>query len=162
MSHMKKALFLLAVAALVMGCARLKGATVRQPEVPETAAELQDINLNMLNAMMGNLDAEIAAVKQVPVGTHPLYEELRATDLAGMEARKELMLLLAEHCRFSKAKLLEAEKYPERKEQILGEWMEHRRRMAVVLDAADKKVDELERKRVRLEFDLIQAALEKD
>ncbi len=162
MSHLKRAFLFIPLAALVAGCAQWKGATIRQPEIPETTAELQDINLNTLNAMMENLNAEIAAVKQVPAGTHPLYEELRATDLAGMEARKELMVILAEHCRFSKEKLIEAEKHPERKAQILAEWQEHRRRMAMVLDAADKKVDDLERKRIRLEFDLVEATLEKD
>jgi hypothetical protein len=78
-----------------------------------------------------------------------------------MEARKELMVILVEHCRFSKEKLLEAEKHPDRKEQILKEWMQHRERMAVLLDGADKKVNGLERKRIRLEFDLIQRTLEK-
>ena len=162
MIHAKRALVFLLLATLVVGCARIKSSTKMKSDIPESTVELQDINLNTLQAMIANLDAEIAAVKQVPSTQYPLYEQLRATDLAGMEARKELMVLLAEHCRFSKEKLLEAEKYPERKQQILGEWSEHRRRMAIVLDAADKKVDELERKRVGLEFDLIEAALKKD
>ena len=161
MNHARKVVVFIAIAALAVGCARWKGGTIKGKAVPETTADLQDINLNMLHAMMENLDAEIAAVKQIPAGPYPLYEELRATDLAGMEARKELMAILVEHCRFSKQTLLEADKHPERKEQILEEWMQHRERMTVLLDAADKKVNELERKRVRLEFDLVQRTLEK-
>jgi hypothetical protein len=160
MNRAKRALVFIVLAALVIGCAQLKDSTKRKPDIPETTAELQDINLNMLHAMMENLDAEIAAVKQIPAGPHPLYEELRATDLAGMEARKEMMVILVEHCRFSKEKLLEAEEHPERKQQILKEWMQHRKRMGILLDGADKKVNGLERKRIRLEFDLIQATLE--
>jgi hypothetical protein len=161
MNHVKKVIVFFVLAVVAVGCSQLKGGTIRQAEVPETTVELQDINLNMLYAMIENLDTEIAAVKQVPAGPYPLYEQLRSTDLAGMEARKELMVILVEHCRFSKEKLLEAEKHPERKQQILQEWMQHKERMASLLDEADKKANGLQRKRIRLEFDLIQATLEK-
>jgi hypothetical protein len=160
MSHLKKALVFIVLAALVIGCAQTKSNTKRKPEIPESTAELQDINLNMLYAMIENLDIEIAAVKQVPATEYPLYEQLRATDLAGMEARKEMMVILVEHCRFSKEKLLEADKHPERKQQIFEDWNQHKERMAILLDAADKKVNGLERKRIRLEFGLIEATLE--
>ena len=62
----------------------------------------------MLHAMLANLKTEIAAVKQVPATEYPLYNKLRATDLAGMEARKEMMTILVEHCRFSRDLLLVA------------------------------------------------------
>ena len=160
MNHAKRVVVFLAIAALAVGCARLKGGTIKGRDIPETTAELQDINLNMLHAMIANLDAEIAAVKQIPATQYPLYEELRATDLAGMEARKDMMVILVEHCRFSKELLLEADKHPERKKQIFEEWEQHTERMRTLLDAADKKVNGLERKRIRLEFGLIQATLE--
>lgn len=161
MNHAKKVVVFIAIAALALGCARLKGGTTLKGQtVPETTAQLQDINLNTVHAMIENLDAEIAAVKQIPATQYPLYEQLRATDLAGMEARKEMLVILVEHCRFSKEKLLEADKHPERKKQIFEEWMQHKERMATLLDAADKKVNGLERKRIRLEFALIEATLE--
>ena len=160
MNHAKRVFLFIAIAALAVGCAQSKGMIKRKPDIPKSTVELQDINLSTLYAMIENLDAEIAAVKQVPPTEYPLYEQLRATDLAGMEARKELLVILVEHCRFSKQELLEADKHPERKKQILEEWMQHRERMTVLLDAADKKVNELERKRVSLEFDLVQRTLE--
>jgi hypothetical protein len=160
MNHAKRALLLIALAALVTGCAQAKSTTQRKPHIPESVAELQDINLNMLHAMIENLDAEIAAVKQVPATQYPLYEQLRATDLEGMEARKEMMLILVEHCRFSKEKLLEADEHPQRKDQIFEEWHQHKERMRVLLNDADKKVNGLERERIRLEFGLIEVALE--
>ena len=160
MNHAKRALVFIAISALVLGCARLKGNTRGQVQIPQTTAELQDINLNNLNGMIENLEVQIAAIKKLPATKYPLYEQLRATDLAGMEARKELLLILAKHCRLSKQLLLEAEKHPERKQQILEKWAKHKEEMQTVLDAADKKVNGLERKRIRLEFDLIEATLE--
>jgi hypothetical protein len=160
MIHAKRALVLLLLATLVVGCARLKGTTKGRPDIPETTAELQDINLNMLHAMIANLDAEIAAVKQIPATQYPLYNKLRDTDLAGMQARKEMLVILAEHCRFSKNLLLEADKNPERKRQIFEEWERHKGEMRVLLDTADKKVNGLERERIRLEFGLVEATLE--
>ena len=160
MNHAKRALVFIVLAALVIGCAQTKATTRSKPDIPESTAQLQEINLNTLYAMMENLDAEIAAVKQVPPSQYPLYEQLRATDLAGMEARKEMMTILVEHCRFSRDKLLEADAHPERKDQIFDEWHQHKERMRTLLDAADKKVNGLERKRIRLEFGLIEATLE--
>ncbi len=160
MNHAKRALVFIAISALLIGCARLKGNTRGQVQLPQTTAELQDINLNSLYGIIENLELEIAAIKKVPGTKYPLYEQLRATDLAGMEARKELMLILVEHCQFAKKELLEADKHPERKQQILEAWAKHKERMAALLDAADKKVNALERKRIRLEFDLIEATLQ--
>ena len=71
----------------------------------------------------------------------------------------ELLSVLRDHCLFSKELLIRAKKDPSQKAQILEEWEKHKERMAVVLDEADKKVNGLERKRVRLEFDLIEATL---
>ncbi len=160
MKHANRACLLLLIAALFVGCAQTKAVTHRKPDIPQTTAELQEINLNMLHSMIENLDMEIAAVKQVPPTQYPLYEQLRATDLAGMEARKETMLILVEHCRFSKEKLLEADAHPEHKDQIFDDWHEHKQRMRVLLNAADEKVNRLERERIRLEFGLIEATLE--
>ena len=130
------------------------------PDVPESVAELQEINLNMLHAMIANLETEIAAVKTIPPTQYPLYNQLRDTDLAGMEARREMMLILVDHCRFSRDLLLEADRSPEQKERILKEWEKHTGEMRVLLNEADKKVNGLERERLRLEFGLVQAALE--
>lgn len=160
MNHAKRALVFIAISLLVIGCARLKGNTRGQVQIPKTTAELQDINLNNLYGMIENLETEIAAIKKVTATQYPLYEQLRATDLAGMEARRDMLRILAEHCKFSKKELLEAEKHPERKQQILDAWTKHKGRMAALLDAADKKVNGLERKRIRLEFALIEATLE--
>ncbi len=160
MNHAKKALIFIAISALVFGCARLKGNTRGQVQIPQTTAELQDINLNNLYGIIENLETEIAAIKKVPASRYPLYEQLRATDLAGMEARRDLLRILVEHCQFAKKELLEADKHPERKQEILEAWAKHKERMAALLDAADKKVNGLERKRIRLEFDLIEATLE--
>jgi hypothetical protein len=160
MIHAKRALVFLLLATLVVGCARMKSSTKMKSDIPESTVELQDINLNTLQAMIANLDAEIAAVKQVPATQYPLYNQLRDTDLAGMQARKEMLVILAEHCRFSKKLLLEAEEHPERKQQIVEAWEKHKEKMRVVLDEADKKVNGLERERIRLEFGLVEATLE--
>jgi hypothetical protein len=160
MIHAKRALVFLLLAILLVGCARMKGDTKRGPDIPETTVELQEINLNMLHAMIANLDAEIAAVKQVPATEYPLYNKLRDTDLAGMEARKEMMTILVEHCRFSRDLLIAADEHPEWKQQIFEKWEKHVGEMRVLLNAADKKVNGLERERLRLEFGLVEATLE--
>jgi hypothetical protein len=77
-----------------------------------------------------------------------------------MEARKEMLSILVDHCRFSRDLLLEADSHPERKQQIFEAWEKHVGEMGVLLNAADKKVNELERERLRLEFGLIEATLE--
>ncbi len=159
MNHAKRALLLLLFAALVVGCAQTKERTTMRPKVPESVAELQEINLNMLYGIIENLDMEIAAVKQVPPTEYPMYNKLRATDLAGMEARKDMMSILVSHCRFSRDLLLEADKDPEQKTRILKEWEKHKGEMNALLHAADKKVNGLERERLRLEFGLVEAAL---
>jgi hypothetical protein len=160
MIHAKRALVFLLLATLVVGCARVKGSTKTKSDIPESVVELQDINLNMLHAMIANLDTEITAVEQIPATQYPLYNQLRDTDLAGMKARREMMTILVGHCRFSKKLLLEAEKHPERQQQIVEAWEKHKEKMRVVLDEADKKVNGLERQRLRLEFGLVEAALE--
>jgi len=160
MIHAKRALVFFLLATLVVGCARVKGNTKTKPDIPESTVELQDINLDMLHAMIANLDAEIAAVKQIPATQYPLYNQLRETDLAGMQARKEMMVILVGHCKFSKELLLEAEEHPERQQQIFEAWEEHKGKMSVLLDEADKKVNALERQRLRLEFGLVEATLE--
>ena len=159
MIHAKRALVFLLLATLVAGCAQTKASNKMRPDIPESTAELQEINLNMLHAMIANLETEIAAVKQIPPTQYPLYNKLRGTDLAGMEARKEMMTILVDHCRFSRDLLLEADSQPERKKQILKKWEKHVGEMRVLLNAADKKVNGLERKRLRLEFGLVEAAL---
>jgi hypothetical protein len=98
-------------------------------------------------------------MEALPPTPYPIYEELRATDLAGLKARLEMLTILSEHCLLSKELVIRVKKDPSQKEQILEEWAQHKERMAVVLDAADKKVNGLERKRIRLEFDLIEATL---
>ena len=160
MIHEKRALVFLLLATLVVGCAQTKTSTKMRPDIPESTAELQEINLNMLHAMIANLETEIAAIKQIPATQYPLYNKLRDTDLAGMEARKEMMTILVEHCRFSRDLLLEADKHPEQKQQIFESWEKHEGEMRVLLNAADKKVNGLERKRLRLEFGLVEATLE--
>ncbi len=160
MIHAKRALVFLLLATLAVGCAQSKAGTMGRPDIPETTAELQDINLNMLQAIIANLDAEIAAVKTIPATQYPLYNQLRDTDLAGMEAKKAMMVVLVRHCRFSKELLLEADTHPERKQQIFEEWEKHKEEMRVLLNAADEKVNGLERQRLRLEFGLIEATLE--
>ena len=81
-------------------------------------------------------------------------------NLAGMEARKEMLSILVDHCQFSRDLLLEADNHPERKQQIFEAWEKHKGEMRVLLNAADKKVNELERERLRLEFGLVEATLE--
>ena len=159
MIHAKRALVFLLLATLVVGCAQTKERTKRHPDVPESVAELQQINLDMLHPMIANLEMEIAAVEQVPPTEYPLYNKLRDTDLAGMEARKDMMTILVEHCRFSRDLLLEADEKPEQKKRILKEWEKHRGEMRVLLNEADKKVNGLERERLKLEFGLVEAAL---
>ena len=53
-----------------------------------------------------------------------------------------------------------APEHPEWKEQIFEKWEKHKGEMRVLLNAADKKVNELERERLRLEFGLVEATLE--
>jgi hypothetical protein len=161
MKHSKRWHVFITIAALAVGCARVTGGPVNKARAshPTTTEELQDLNLEALRGMIENLDLEIAALKTLPPSPYPLYEELRATDLAGLEARRELLSVLRDHCLFSKELLIRAKKDPSQKAQILEEWEKHKERMAVVLDEADKKVNGLERKRVRLEFDLIEATL---
>jgi len=160
MIHAKRALVFLLLATLVVGCARTKAGNKMRPDIPESTAELQEINLNMLHAMIANLETEIAAVEQIPATQYPLYNKLRDTDLAGMKARKEMMTILVDHCRFSRDLLLEADAHPERRQQIFEKWEKHVGEMRVLLNAADKKVNGLERERLRLEFGLVQATLE--
>ncbi len=160
MIHAKRALVFLLLATLVVGCAQTKAGTKMRPDIPESTAELQEINLEMLHAMIGNLTTEIAAIKTIPATQYPLYNKLRDTDLAGMEARREMLLILVDHCRFSRDLLLEADESPERKEKIFEAWEKHKGEMRVLLNAADKKVNDLERERLRLEFGLVEATLE--
>jgi hypothetical protein len=161
MKHQTKIIFLIAIAVLAVGCARLKGGPANQARAvhPTSTEELQEMNLEALRGMMQNLKHEIAAMKALPPTPYPIYEELRATDLAGLKARLEMLTLLREHVLLSKELVIRVKKDPSQKTQVLKEWKEHRARMSVVLDAADKKVNGLERKRIRLEFDLIEATL---
>jgi hypothetical protein len=160
MIHAKRALVFLLLATLAVGCAQTRAGNKMRPDIPESTAELQEINLNMLHAMIADIETEIAAVKTIPATQYPLYNKLRDTDLAGMEARKEMMVILVEHCRFSRDLLLEADNHPERKQQIFEKWEEHKEEMRVLLNAADEKVNGLERERLRLEFGLVEATLE--
>ena len=160
MIHAKRALVFLLLATLVVGCARVKGETKMRPDIPESTAQLQEINLEMLHAMIANLETEIAAIEQIPATEYPLYNKLRDTDLAGMKARKEMMTILVDHCRFSRDLLIAADEHPEWKEQIFEKWEKHVGEMRVLLNAADKKVNGLERERLRLEFGLVEATLE--
>lgn len=161
MKHSKRWLVFVALAALAVGCARVTHNPFHKARAshPTSTEELQDLNLEALRGMIKNLDLEIAAMKGLPPSSYPLYEELRATDLAGLEARREMLAILRDHCLFSKELLIRAKKNPSQKSQILEEWEQHKERMAVVLDEADKKVNGLQRKRVRLEFALIEATL---
>jgi hypothetical protein len=160
MIHAKRALVFLLLATLVVGCAQSKAGTMRRPDIPETTAELQDINLNMLQAEIANLDTDIAAVKTSTATQYPLYNQLRDTDLAGLEAKRAMMVVLVRHFQFSKELLLEADKHPERKQQIFEEWEKHKDEMRVLLNAAYEKVNGLNRQRLRLEFGLVEATLE--
>lgn len=160
MKPVKQAVFLIAIACVAIGCASATGGTVKQASHPTSVEELQDVNLEALHGMIQNLTHEIAAMKQLPPTPYPLYEELRTTDLAGLEARRELLMILRDHCTFSKQLLAEAQKNPDQKARLLEEWAQHKERMRITLNAADKKVDDLERQRVRLEFDLVERALQ--
>ena len=161
MKHQKKIVFLIAIAALAVGCARVTGGPANQARAshPTTTEELQQMNLEALRGMTQNLQHEIAAMEALPPTPYPIYEELRATDLAGLKARLEMLTILREHCLLSKELVIRVKKDPSQKAQILEEWEQHKERMRVVLDAADKKVNGLERKRIRLEFELIEATL---
>jgi hypothetical protein len=159
MNLVKRVVVIIAMAALLVGCARTKERTKMHPDVPESVAELQEINLNTLHQIIANLEMEIAAIKQVGSTEYPLYNQLRITDLAGMEARKEMLTILVDHCRFSKDLLIAADEHPEWKQQIFEKWEKHVEEMRVLLIAADEKVNGLERERLRLEFGLVEAAL---
>jgi hypothetical protein len=160
MKHAKEAVLLIAIASLAIGCARWTGGSVKQASHPTSVEELQDVNLEALYGMIQNLTGEIAAMKELPPTPYPLYEELRATDLAGLEARRELLMILRDHCTFSKELLVKAQKNPDQKARFLEEWEQHKERMRIMLDAADKKVNGLQRQRVRLEFELVERALQ--
>ena len=161
MKHPKKIVFLIAMAALAVGCARVTGGPANQARAvhPTSTEELQDMNLEALRGMMQALEHEITALNALPPTPYPIYEELRATDLAGLKARLELLTLLRDHCLLSKELVIRVKTDPSQKAQVLEEWEQHKERMSMVLDAADKKVNGLERKRIRLEFDLIEATL---
>ena len=161
MKHLKMIVFLIAVAVLTVGCARLKGGTANQARAvhPTSTEELQEMNLEALRGMMQALEHEIAAMNALPPTEYPIYEELRATDLAGLKARLEMLTILRDHCLLSKELVIRVKEDPSQKAQVLKEWEQHKKRMSTVLDAADKKVNGLERKRIRLEFKLIEATL---
>jgi hypothetical protein len=161
MKHQKRIIFLIVIAVLAVGCARVTGGPANQARAshPTSTAELQEMNLKALRGMTQNLEHEIAAMEALPPTPYPIYEELRATDLAGLKARLAILTILREHCLFSKELVIRAKEDPSQKAQILEEWKKHRTRMGPLLDAADKKVNGLERKRIRLEFDLIEATL---
>ena len=153
MKHQKKIVFLIAIAALAVGCARVTGGPANQARAshPTTTEELQQMNLEALRGMSQNLEHEIAAMEALPPTPYPI--------LAGLKARLEMLTILREHCLLSKELVIRVKKDPSQKAQILEEWEQHKERMRVVLDAADKKVNGLERKRIRLEFELIEATL---
>jgi hypothetical protein len=161
MKHATRLLVVIAIAILAMGCARLKGKPANQARAvhPTSTEELQDMNLEALRGMMQNLQHEIAAMNALPPTPYPIYNQLRDTDLAGLKARLEMLTLLRDHCLLSKELVIRVKKDPSQKAQVLEEWEQHKERMAVVLDEADKKVNGLERKRIRLEFELIEATL---
>jgi hypothetical protein len=156
MSHAKNLTVLFILAALVAGCARFRGPSSPQPSHPKTTVELQDMNLEFLHGMIQDLDVEIAAMKAMPPSPFPLYEQLRATDLAGMEARRETLVILRDHCRLSRGLLLEVEKDPAQKPRILEEWARHKERMTILLNEADEKVRGFQRQRIRLEFEIVE------
>jgi hypothetical protein len=161
MKHAIRVLIVIAIAVLALGCARLKGGTANQARAvhPTSTEELQDMNLEALRGMMQALKHEIAALETLPPTPYPIYNELRTTDLAGLKARLELLTLLRDHCLLSKELVIRMKQDPSQKAKILEEWEQHKERMSVVLDEADKKVNGLERKRIRLEFELIEATL---
>jgi hypothetical protein len=161
MKHQKTIVFLIAIVALAVGCARVTGGPANQAKAvhPTSTEELQEMNLKALRGMIQNLQHEIAAMKALPPTPYPIYEELRATDLAGLKARLEMLTLLRDHCLLSKELVIRVKEDPSQKVQVLEEWKKHKEQMSVVLDAADKKVNGLERKRIRLEFDLVEATL---
>ena len=161
MNRATKLIVPICIAALAVGCARFRGPSTPKASHPKTTVELQDMNLEALHGMIGNLDVEIAAMKALPPSPYPLYEQLRATDLAGMEARRETLGILRDHCLLSKNLLLQAEKSPDQKPRILEEWAKHKEQMAIMLNAAAKKVDDLQRQRIRLEFEIVERTLEK-
>ncbi len=148
------------VAVLLAGCAGT--AVERKGDVapPDPVVELQEKNIGMLNTALLAITNEINMLKRSSVATDPFLKEIYLTDLEGMKLRREQLAILLEHCRYAKAKLLEAKANPARKAKILEEWKKHRKEVMARLTNLSEKQDFLKRRRVKLDFDLVEKALQ--
>jgi len=135
------------------------GKEIQVASPPNAAVEMQEKNIQMLTGYIQGLKKQIAGLQELPIPEDPLLVEINATDLAGMNLRVELLSLLLDHCRFAKQKLQDAQAHPEKKQQLLEEFMQHRKQLMGQLEAIDSKLDKQERKRMKLGLKMVQEAL---
>ena len=144
---------------LVSGCAGMDVKETDEPLSSDPVVATQERHIHMLNFQIAEVTERIASVKDHGVNPDPVSEEIRKTVLAAEETFLEQRKLLLDHCELAKKLLLEAKANPDRKTEIQAQWAQHQEQLLSTLEEIGQKEDDLKRKRLGLELQLVQDAL---
>ena len=148
------------MATLVIGCAGMDVKKAEEPTLLDYVVATYEGYIEMLNAHSAELTAEIARIEGIPARSDSLSEEIRATDLVGMELRLEQRKILLDHCVLAKRLLQEAKKNPGKKKELQAQWAQHQEPFLNALVEMDKKEGDVKWKRMKLELQQVQDALQ--
>ncbi len=150
------------LAAVLLGCTETAPVERKaSPSADETSSVKQLLNKGILQLQVNlkGLTKRIDELQRLPKVADPMLHELRALDLTGWQLHQHQWQMQLDHLHFAQAQLGLAEERPAERPQLLQEWVVRQRDYERAMDELREQRQALERKRVRVEAQLVERLL---
>ena len=141
---------------ILVGCA--------EPTPRKGAAHTADPVLTMLHqgivelgGSIEELRRHIADLQQMPPASDPNIQELQGLDLAGWKLHLQQRILQRDHLVFTVNQIERARADPKEKPKVASEWKDRQRQFLNTLEELSVHRQKLERKRVEVESQVVEA-----
>lgn len=160
---MAKGLKVVALGSLLLSLVACTGPTVAEhktdsPGNPTLGLINRDIMRLSIN--IEGMKKRMAEMQALPEATDPTLRELRTLDLASAQLHKQQWILQRDQLAFAKERVGQAGENPSGKPHLLEEWRVRQRQFESAVEDLRRQRHELERKRVQVEGQLVERALQ--
>ncbi|MBI3603277.1 MAG: hypothetical protein HY205_02370 [Nitrospirae bacterium] len=144
----------------MIGCAGAGSAEQKAEPAGNPALGLINKEIIRLGISLEQITKRIADLQGMPEATDPTLRELRTLDLTSAQLHKQQWILQRDQLMFAKERVKQADENPSGKLQLLEEWHVRQQRFETAVEDLRLQKHELERKRVQVEGQLVERALQ--
>ncbi|TAJ25211.1 MAG: hypothetical protein EPO64_08495 [Nitrospirae bacterium] len=143
-----------------LGCTGAGSAERKAEPAGNPALGLLNKEIIRLGITIEQITKRIADLQGMPEAADPTLRELRTLDLASAQLHKQQWILQRDQLAFAKERVRQAGETPSGKPQLLEEWRAHQQQFEAAVEDLRRQRHELERKRVQVEGQLVERALQ--